>query len=94
MIVSLLGVRNLEEVHTKDGNIIDGIKIFIAYSDEHVYGHICDNKYIDRKVFADFNVSLNQLLENIGCAIDVEFSPTKKCVGIRLPEEQPKKEGK
>lgn len=91
MLVTLCGIRNLEEVHTRDGNIIDGVKLFIAYPEENVYGVLTDNKYIDRKVFSNFEISLNQLLENINCAIDVEFSPTKKIVGIRLPLKSEKK---
>lgn len=50
MKVTLVGVKNIEAFETNDGKTVDGVKLFIAYSDENTYGNVAESKYIDRKV--------------------------------------------
>ena len=57
MKVTLVGVKNIEAFETNDGKTVDGVKLFLAYSDENTYGNVAESKYIDRKVFNDFGSS-------------------------------------
>ena len=58
--------------------------LFIAYSDENTYGNVAESKYIDRKVFNDFGIKLDELVDYIGEVIDCEFNPKQKIVGITV----------
>ena len=84
MKVTLVGVKNIDAFETYDGKTVDGIKLFIAYSDANTYGNVSESKYIDRKVFNDFGVKLDDLVNHIGKVIDCEFNPKQKIVGITI----------
>ena len=84
MKVTLVGVKNIEAFETNDGKTVDGVKLFIAYSDENTYGNVAESKYIDRKVFNDFGIKLDELVNHIGEVIDCEFNPKQKIVGITV----------
>lgn len=84
MKVTLVGVKNIEAFETNDGKTVDGVKLFIAYSDENTYGNVAESKYIDRKVFHDFGIKLDVLVDHIGEVIDCEFNPKQKIVGITV----------
>lgn len=69
---------------SRDGNEINGVKVFIAYPDENTYGNIAESKFIQRNVYDSFQVSVDKLIEKIGEVVNVEFDPKKKIVGITL----------
>lgn len=83
MKVNLLGVRDYDNIKLRDGNTLDGVKLFISYPDLDVQGQFADGKYIDRKVFENFGTSVDELAAYCGSCIDVEFDPKRKIVGIK-----------
>ena len=83
MKVSLVGVQDMNFT-SRDGNEINGVKVFIAYPDENTYGNIAESKFIQRNVYDSFKVSVDKLIEKIGEVVSVEFDPKKKIVGITL----------
>lgn len=83
MKVSLVGVQDMD-FKSRDGNDINGVKVFIAYPDSNTYGNVAESKFIQRNVFDSFKLPVEKLIEKIGEAVDVEFDPKKKIVGITL----------
>lgn len=83
MKVNLLGVREYDNVELRDGNVLDGVKLFISYPDSDVCGLVADGKYIDRKVFNNFGTSVDELADHCGSTINIEFDPKRKIVGIK-----------
>lgn len=83
MKVSLVGVQDMNFT-SRDGNEINGVKVFIAYPDENTYGNVVESKFIQRNVYDSFKVSVDKLIEKIGEVVNVEFDPKKKIVGITL----------
>ena len=69
---------------SRDGNAINGVKVFITYPDDNTYGNIAESKFIQRNVYNSFNVSVDKLVQKIGEVINVEFDPKKKIVGITV----------
>lgn len=84
MKVTLVGVKEIEAFETREGNTIEGVKLHIAYPDSDTYGNVCDNKFIDRKVYDSFGVPVEQLITKIGEVINLEFNPKMKVVGLDL----------
>lgn len=85
MKVSLIGVRSINFT-TDEGNEISGIKLFIAYPEDNVYGKICDSRFITDNVFSNLGVPVDTLLNSIGSEIDIEINPKGKVVGISCQE--------
>lgn len=85
MKVSLIGVRSINFT-TDEGNEISGIKLFIAYPEDNVYGKICDSRFITANVFTNLGVPVDTLLNSIGSEIDIEINPKGKIVGISCQE--------
>lgn len=83
MKVSLVGVQDMD-FKARDGNDINGVKVFIAYPDSNTYGNIAESKFIQRNVYASFKIPVEKLIEKIGEIVDVEFDPKKKIVGITI----------
>lgn len=83
MKVNLIGVQDMNFT-SREGNDIDGVKVFIAYPDSNTYGNYAESKFISRNVYNSFNVPVSDLLEKIGQVIDCEFDPKKKVVGITI----------
>lgn len=83
MNVSLVGVQDMN-FKSKDGNDINGVKVFIAYPDSNTYGNVAESKFIQRNVFESFKLPVEKLIEKIGEVVDVEFDPKKKIVGISI----------
>lgn len=81
MKVSLVGVQDMD-FKARDGNDINGVKVFIAYPDSNTYGNIAESKFIQRNVYESFKIPVEKLIEKIGEIVDVEFDPKKKIVGI------------
>ena len=86
MKVMLMGVRNFEPFETSDGNTVDGLKVFYAYSEDNVVGRITESKWITREKFGGFGLTLDDLFEAArnNLVIDVEFDSKSKIVGITL----------
>lgn len=83
MKVSLVGVQDMD-FKARDGNDINGVKVFIAYPDSNTYGNIAESKFIQRNVYDSFNLPVKKLIEKIGEVVNVEFDPKKKIVGITI----------
>lgn len=83
MKVSLVGVQDMD-FKARDGNDINGVKVFIAYPDSNTYGSIAESKFIQRNVYESFKIPVENLIEKIGEIVDVEFDPKKKIVGITI----------
>lgn len=83
MKVKLIGVR-LINFTTEEGRDISGIKLFIAYREQDVYGMITDNRFISDNLFESFDVPVQDLINAIDSEIDVEINPKNKIVGISL----------
>lgn len=83
MKVSLVGVQDMD-FKSRDGNDINGVKVFIAYPDSNTYGNVTESKFIQRNVYDSFKFPVEKLIEKIGEVVDVEFDPKKKIVGITL----------
>lgn len=83
MNVSLVGVQDMD-FKARDGNDINGVKVFIAYPDSNTYGNIAESKFIQRNVYESFKIPVEKLIEKIGEIVDVEFDPKKKIVGITI----------
>ncbi len=83
MNVSLVGVQDMD-FKSRDGNDINGVKVFIAYPDSNTYGNVAESKFIQRNVFESFKLPVEKLIEKIGEVINVEFDPKKKIVGISI----------
>lgn len=83
MKVSLVGVQDMD-FKARDGNDINGVKVFIAYPDSNTYGNIAESKFIQRNVYESFKIPVENLIEKIGEIVDVEFDPKKKIVGITI----------
>ena len=85
--VNLIGVQNFDNLKMRDGTIIDGVKLHIAYPKDGVAGNFVDSKFIGRNVFNGFGIdykSLETTANNGVEVIDVEFDGNKKIVGIEL----------
>ena len=83
MKVSLVGVHDMNFT-SRDGNEINGVKVFIAYPDENTYGNVAESKFIQRNVYDSFKLPVEKLIAKIGEVVNVEFDPKKKIVGITL----------
>lgn len=83
MKVSLVGVQDMD-FKSRDGNDINGVKVFIAYPDSNTYGNVAESKFIQRNVFESFKLPVEKLIEKIGEVVNVEFDPKKKIVGISI----------
>ena len=83
MKVSLVGVQDMD-FKSRDGNDINGVKVFIAYPDSNTYGNVAEAKFIKRNVFESFKLPVEKLIEKIGEVVIVEFDPKKKIVGISI----------
>lgn len=83
MKVSLVGVQDMD-FKSRDGNDINGVKVFIAYPDSNTYGNVAEAKFIKRNVFESFKLPVEKLIEKIGKVVNVEFDPKKKIVGISI----------
>lgn len=83
MKVSLVGVQDMD-FKSRDGNDINGVKVFIAYPDSNTYGNVAEAKFIKRNVFESFKLPVEKLIEKIGEVVNVEFDPKKKIVGISI----------
>ena len=44
MNVSLVGVQDMD-FKSRDGNDINGVKVFIAYPDSNTYGNVAESKF-------------------------------------------------
>lgn len=83
MKVNLIGVRELDFT-TNEGDQVQGIKLFIAYPEDGVYGNITDSRFISANMFEKLGVPVKDLIDHIDNVIDVEISPKNKIVGITL----------
>ena len=83
MKVSLVGVQDMD-FKSRDGNDINGVKVFIAYPDSNTYGNVAESKFIQRNIYESFKLPIEKLIEKIGEVVNVEFDPKKKIVGITL----------
>lgn len=83
MKVNLIGLRELD-FETDKGDQVQGIKIFIAYPDEGVYGNTVDSRFISANMFEKLGVPVKDLIDHIDQVIDIEISPKNKIVGITL----------
>lgn len=81
MKVELIGVRSIDFT-TKEGNDISGIKLFVAYPEEDVYGNAAESRFISDRVFESFGVPIKDLISCIGGKIDMEINPKGKICGI------------
>lgn len=84
MKVTLVGVKDVKAFKSREGDTIDGVKLFIAYPDSGTVGSVCESKFVDRNVFDSFGVSFDELTGFLGTVINVEFSPNKKVVGLTV----------
>lgn len=83
MKVSLVGVQDMD-FKSRDGNDINGVKVFIAYPDSNTYGNVAESKFIQRNIYESFKLPVEKLIEKIGEVVNVEFDPKKKIVGISI----------
>ena len=83
MKCTLLGFKSLD-FENKDGDKVEGIKLFLAYVDENTVGFECDAKFINRNVFDTFGIKLEELAGSVSTVIDVEFNMKNKVVGLSL----------
>lgn len=83
MKVSLVGVQDMD-FKSRDGNKINGVKVFIAYPDENTFGNVAESKFIQRNIYESFMLPLEKLIGKIGEVVNVEFDPKKKIVGITV----------
>lgn len=83
MKVSLVGVQDMD-FKSRDGNVIDGVKVFIAYPDSNTYGSVAEAKFIQRNIYESFELPIEKLIDKIGEVVNVEFDPKKKIVGISI----------
>lgn len=86
MKVDLIGLRVVDFV--ADGEPVQGIKLFLAYPEDNVYGKIVDSRFIRSEVFGSFNVPAEELAAHIGETIDIEINPKGKVVGLSLCPKQ------
>lgn len=83
MKVSLVGVQDMD-FKGRDGNDVNGVKVFIAYPDSNTFGNVAESKFIQRNIYDSFKLPVEKLIEKIGEVVNVEFDPKKKIVGISL----------
>ena len=83
MNVTLIGVQDMNFT-SRDGNEINGVKVFFAYPDENTYGNCTSDKFIARNVYDSFNVPVDKLVSKIGEVINVELNLKKKIVAISI----------
>ena len=83
MKVSLVGVQDMD-FKGKDGSVINGVKVFIAYPDSNTYGNVAESKFIQRNIYESFKLPVEKLIQKIGEVVNVEFDPKKKIVGISI----------
>ena len=87
MKVNLIGVQNMKKLTMRDGSVIDGVKLHMAYPKDGIVGCFVDSKFIGRETFNTFDVTVEQL-EEIAAegveVIDVEYGPNNTIVGVSL----------
>lgn len=83
MKVNLIGVRELD-FETDKGDQVQGIKLFIAYPDDGVYGNCTESRFITADRFDKLGLKLQDLIDKIDQVIDIEINPKNKIVGITL----------
>ncbi len=83
MKCTLLGFKSLD-FENKDGDKVEGIKLFLAYVEENTVGCECDAKFINMNVFDTFGVTLEDLADAVSTVVDVEFNMKNKVVGLTL----------
>lgn len=84
MKCTLLGFKSVD-FEDDNGNKISGVKIYYSYpdvSDDDLIGDMTDSKFINKKAFDSFPVTVKDLNDNLGCAFDIEFNPNKKVIGL------------
>lgn len=87
MNCTLIGFKSVE-FDTKDGDTVEGVKVFFAYPEQNTYGNYADGVFVSKKVFDSFNITFETLSESIGCAVDIEFNRFGKITNIKCPEKQ------
>ena len=83
MKCTLLGFKSIDFTDN-NGKRIDGVKLFVAYPDSGTEGQAAEGKFIDRSVFDSFGVSYKELSDAFGCAVDLEYGPRNKVVGLSV----------
>ena len=83
MKCTLLGFKSLD-FENKEGDKVEGIKLFLAYVDENTVGCECDAKFINRNVFDTFGITIDKLADSVNSVVDVEFNMKNKVVGLSL----------
>ena len=83
MKVNLIGLRALDFENDK-GDQVQGIKLFIAYPDDNVYGNCTESRFIMADRFDKLGLKLKDLIDKIDEVIDIEINPKNKIVGIKL----------
>jgi len=83
MKVNLVGLQDFN-FKTREGEVIDGVKLHYLIPEENTYGFQAEKIYIARNVFKSFKVDIEELIHCIGCDIDIEFNNKRKVCGIDL----------
>lgn len=87
MKVNLIGVQNLENLKMRDGTVIDGVKLHLAYPKQGVSGCCVEAKFISREIWNGFGLDVNKLVKMAEAGvevIDVEYGPSNRIVGISV----------
>ena len=79
--VESLGVQDLD-FETRDGKTVKGVKLHIAYQDEHVDGLKADTKFLNYDLCKRLNVSAKILSEFIDSALEISTDLSGKVIGI------------
>lgn len=83
MKVSLLGVQDLD-FKTREGDIIQGIKLHICFIDPNVSGRKVDTKFISRSALANLQLDASSFTAAVGKEIDLQTDFNGKVYAVDL----------
>ena len=81
-IVKLVGLQNLD-FETRDGKLIQGIKLHFTAPDENVMGHLADSKFINSVSCANLGITIDSLSPFIGKDIEIDTNLKGNITGVK-----------
>lgn len=82
MKATLVGVQDVD--FKIDNNEIKGIKLHLLYAENGVVGNTVMTKFLDSVAFKALNIPVDELCDNVGTVIDIDFNAKGKIVGVAV----------
>lgn len=85
--VKLIGLQDLDFTN-RQGEQVQGLKLFINFPDENVMGIMADSKFINRQACINLGISIDGLAPLIGKDVDLETNIKGHVVGVKPIEQR------